>query len=172
MKELSTFILSLKGIATGVSNYRFDLDDDFFNHFPNALIGPSEIPVEVSLDKRPSMIIVDVSHGGFMETDCDRCMERIQLPLQGSRQYIVKFVDQLQEDEDEVIFMERDAEQLNLAPIIYEAVTLSLPLVKVYDCESDPDAPCNYEVLDYLDSEEEDPKDIPTVWDDLKNLKL
>ena len=172
MKELSTFILPLKGIAIGVSNYQFHLDQDFFSHFPNSLIDDARVDVEVELDKRPSMIVVGLRHQGLMVTDCDRCMEQINMPIQGARQYIVKFVDQIQEDEDEIIFMERDAETLDLSVLLYEAVTLSLPLVKTYDCDVDPDAPCNDAVLDYLDRSSEDSKDNPSVWDELKNLEL
>jgi uncharacterized metal-binding protein YceD (DUF177 family) len=83
---------------------------------------------------------------------------------------VLKFVEEEQEDEEDVIYVVQDEDYYNLSPLINEGVTLSLPMIKVYDCLSDPKAPCNKEVLKYLNrgaSEEVSP-----VWDQLKNLKL
>jgi uncharacterized metal-binding protein YceD (DUF177 family) len=83
---------------------------------------------------------------------------------------VLKFVEEEQEDEEDVIYVIQDEDYYNLSPLINEGVTLSLPMIKVYDCQSDPNAPCNKEVLKYLKrgaSEEVSP-----VWDQLKNLKL
>jgi hypothetical protein len=49
-------------------------------------------------------------------------------------------------------------------------VVLALPITNTYDCENDPNPPCNFEVLKHLNPEQNDPSD-GSIWDSLKDLK-
>ena len=173
MKELGRFEIGLRGLRDGIHNFKFEVDQKFFACFEEALIGPCRIEVKVSLDRRPSLLVLQIDHEGTMKADCDRCAEEIDLPLSGSRRILVKFSEEALEEEDDVIYLEPDAERLILGPLIYDLISLSVPMVKKYDCENDASAPCNQEVLKYLTEHqtEEEQKD-DSVWDALKNLKL
>jgi uncharacterized metal-binding protein YceD (DUF177 family) len=73
-----------------------------------------------------------------------------------------------------VVFISREAPELNVAKFIYEFVVLSLPITNTYDCESENPRPCNMEVLDFLNKiNENDDDDVSgdSVWDALKDLK-
>ncbi|MCB0665283.1 MAG: DUF177 domain-containing protein [Saprospiraceae bacterium] len=172
MKAPDQYNLPLKSIGEGARIFEFELDQDFFKSFENDLLGECSIVQKVEVTRRPDFLILSFSHEGFLKADCDRCLEKIRIPISGEKQFILKFVDQEQEDEEEVIYLLRDEDHFDLAPLINELTTLSIPIVKVYDCEKDPDAPCNPEVLRYLDSHEEPSEGRSQIWEQLKDLKL
>ncbi|NND34340.1 MAG: DUF177 domain-containing protein [Saprospiraceae bacterium] len=171
MKASDQFNLPLKSLKEGTRVFTFRLDADFFQSFENKLIGDCNINQTVTVEKRSDLIILTFTHQGYVFTDCDRCLEQIKLPVEGEKAFVVKFVDEPQEDEDEILYFLHHDERYDMSVLINEVVTLSLPMVKIYACENDPDAPCNPEVLKYLDQQNIDTQSSP-VWDALKNLKL
>jgi uncharacterized metal-binding protein YceD (DUF177 family) len=74
------------------------------------------------------------------------------------------------EEEDEVVFISREASDFNLAQYLYEFTVLSLPIRNTYDCQSAPNPPCNFEVLDFLSKEESESRKTGGIWDALKDL--
>ena len=171
MKVRDQYTLPLKSIQEGTRIYEFELTKDFFQSIDNQLIGECSIQQQVLVEKRSELIILHFSHSGFMQTACDRCLEPIQIPISGSRQFILKFVEEEQEEDEDVIYVLRDEDKFDMVPLINEIITLTVPLIKVYDCEEEENAPCNQDVLKYLDRVK--PKDQESqIWDQLKNLKL
>ena len=169
MKELDTFNLPFQGLEVGIHHYHYLINGQFFQVFENSLIEEASIEVAVTLDKRYELSILTIKHEGIVVTDCDRCLEKINLPIQGDKDLMIKYVHEVKEDEEEIIYIFPDCEKLNIAPFIYEFVSLSLPMAKIYDCENNPNAPCNEEVLSYLNPEEDSEESNP-VWEELKKL--
>jgi uncharacterized metal-binding protein YceD (DUF177 family) len=108
MKALDHFSLPLKSITEGTKILEFELDHKFFQLFDNELVGECEIIQKTTIERRSDLIILHLSHDGTIEADCDRCLEPIKIPVSGERKFVIKFVDELQEDEDEIIFILRD----------------------------------------------------------------
>lgn len=171
MKVSDQFNVPLKVLKEGTRLFEYKLEGEFFQSFENELVGVCEIHLKVTLDKRSEAIIVTFSHGGYIITDCDRCLEEIKLPVQGTKTFVLKFVEDSQEDEEDIVYVPYDADKFDLSSLINEVVTLSLPMVKTYDCQNDVKAPCNPEVLKYLNRQESS-EDLSPVWAELKNLKL
>ncbi len=101
---------------------------------------------------------------------CDRCTAEINLPIEDSRSLIAKYTEDDVEVQEQVVFIHREAAHFNVAQYLYEFVVLALPITNVYDCQDEPNPPCNFEVLEHLGHEDGD-DDEPSVWDGLKNLK-
>ena len=76
------------------------------------------------------------------------------------------------EEEDEVVYISREASHFNLAQYLYEFTILALPIRNTYDCQDNPNPPCNREVLDFLEKEaqELEARKSANVWDALKDL--
>lgn len=170
MKELDNYRISLKGLRPGINIFTFELGPTFFQYFEQQLIRQAFVQVDLEVDKRSEMLVVNFSHQGYMITPCDRCLETIKLPLQGNRRLLIKFGVVDSGEDPEVIFLKADSDFFNPARFIYEFIALSIPMVRTYDCTQDPEAPCNEEVLKRL-KPEEGPKESP-IWDELKKLKL
>lgn len=179
MDPLTNYSIPLRGLHEGIHQFEFQIDRAFFDAFENAPIGESTIQLRLEMEKRPGLLTFFFDFEGTVQTECDRCLAPIHLPVEGEQQLVVKVsetiegeVEQDEEDPD-VIFIHPELPKLNLAPLVYEYICLALPMIKIYDCDSDTPRPCNDEMLDRLgaaeDMAEEKPATNP-VWDELKKL--
>jgi uncharacterized metal-binding protein YceD (DUF177 family) len=168
MKSLAHYSIPINGLNLGVHKYEFTIDKSFFNQFENSPIHEGTVEVLINLEKDSSMITVDFVIEGFMNTDCDRCLQPIKLPLKKEYQILIKYAEEARE-EAEIVYIPEDTASINMAKYIYEFVVLSIPMNKVYECEEDVNAPCDEEMLKFLSHEDDQSKDNP-IWEELKNL--
>ncbi|NND09399.1 MAG: DUF177 domain-containing protein [Saprospiraceae bacterium] len=172
MKELEGFSILLRNLKENEQVWTYHLDEHFFKHFEQSMIGASSIDAQAGIIRRSDHLTIAISHKGSVKTSCDRCAEVIDLPIEGEASLMVKLVGTVLEDDAEILYLSSSEEKLNLAPIIYEMISLSLPMVRTYDCDVDENAPCNKDVLKYLAPEAPSGSADDSVWQDLKKLKL
>lgn len=171
MDPFSAFSIPIQGLKTGMHRFEYTLDREFFRHFEGSPIEEGKVEVALQLDKRPSMLVLDFVLNGYSHATCDRCTAPIQLPLQDERQLVVKYGDaEGEDDSDEVVFLSREASALQIAPYLYEFSILALPITNTYNCQDDPNPPCNFEVLKFLKENSDSGKSNP-LWDALHDLK-
>ena len=170
MDPFLAYSIPVQGLKFGVHKYNYLLDRAFFRHFEGSPIEDGSVEVAVVLDKRSDMLLLDLSISGFCHAECDRCTAAIHLPVSGKRQLVIKYGEAEGEDEDEVVFISRDVSVLKIASYLYEFAILAMPITNTYDCENDPNPPCNRDVLKYLEDKNNERTTNP-VWDALKNLK-
>ncbi len=176
MDPLITYSIPVKGLHNGIHQFEFQIDRLFFENFENSPIAESDILVKLEFDKRSDMYVLQFELEGTVRTQCDRCAADINLPIADSQRLLVKFSTEEEPEEADVIFINPEAQQLNVAKYIYEYICLAVPLIRVYDCESDDPRPCNEEALNYLSNggqagePEEEEKEANPIWDELKKL--
>lgn len=175
MEPLNEFTIPIEGLREGIHEFDFQIDNSFFAQFEESMIKKGSFAVKLYFDKRPDMLVLTFDISGSFQTECDRCLVAIDLPIKESQQLLVKYADQASE-QDEVVYISRETKLINVAKFTYEFICLSVPMVKVYDCEAEEAPPCNDEILSFLEIEEqetpaaEEEKDNP-IWDALKDLK-
>lgn len=171
METFEEYLIPIKGLDTGVHLFDFRLTEDFFAVFEDAPITVANILVRVVLDKRETMLLWAFEVTGTVDTSCDRCMEPIQLPIHASHDLIVKYGPK--GEKGDVVYIPVTEPDFQLAKYLYEFSCLSIPMVKVYDCQDEDPPPCNFEVLDRLE-EDEDQADgqQQSLGEQLKNLGL
>lgn len=170
MDPFLPYSIPIQGLKTGMHRFTYALDNAFFGRFEGSPIENGHVDVEMQLDVRPDMLLFDFQIKGHSAAECDRCTAAIQLPLEDERQLVVKYGDAEGEEDDEVIFISREAPEFNVARYLYEFSVLALPITNTYDCENDSVPPCNRDVLKFLEKEADDGKS-DSVWDALKGLK-
>ena len=170
MDPFLPYSIPIQGLKLGVHRFKYILDSAFFRHFEDSPITEGVIEADLQLDKRSDMLLLDFHLKGYVNAACDRCTAPIRLPVEDERQLVVKYGDAEGEEEDEVVFISREAPEFNVAPYLYEFDVLALPITNTYDCASDPNPPCNFDVLKYLENSAGESKSNP-VWDALKGLK-
>ncbi len=169
MDAFVAYSLPIQGLQTGVHHFKFEVDSAFFAQFEDSPVQEGKVFFELELDKRSDLMLFNFTLKGFVKAECDRCTATIDLPLEDERQLIAKFGEEDIEVDDEVIFLHRDAPVFNVAKYLYEFVVLTLPITNTYDCENDPEPPCNFEVLKHLKTDTEEDKS-SSVWDSLRDL--
>lgn len=175
MDALIQYAIPVKGLRNGLHRYEFHIDRLFFVNFEGSPVEDSEIDLELSLDKRPDMLVLEFDFEGTVRTECDRCLAEINLPVSGNARLLVKYSLEEEPEEVEVVYIHPETDHFNVAKYIYEYIVLSMPMIKVYDCEAEDPRPCNEEMLRYLASSS-DPAQAPgeeenPIWDELKKLK-
>ena len=169
MNALSQYSIPIQGLKIGIHHFKFTIDGAFFRNFEDSPVEEGEIQFDLRFDKRPDMFILDFELAGYVKAECDRCTAMIDLPLKDARELIVKYGETEDGEEDEVVFIGREASEFNVAKYLYEFSVLALPITNTYDCASDPNPPCNFEVLKYL-SNDTDAQKPDNVWDALRDF--
>lgn len=172
MAAFTPYALPILGLKVGTHSYQYVLDDAFFALFEDAPIQHAHILVDLKLDKRSDMLLLDFATKGRFQTSCDRCTATIMLPIEDRRTLFVKYGDAEGEEEDEVVFISREASHFNVAKYLYEFSVLAMPLTNVYDCQSEAQPPCNRDILSYLNPDDTPVSTRESVWDALKKGKF
>lgn len=156
MDYLDHYGIPIHGLHFGVHHFKFEVDESFFKCFEDAPIQRGKFLVDIECDKRENQFLLTFNIDGHFEAACDRCLADIDVDSGISKLIWVKYkqegVDQDQLDED-YFYIEETEHIFNVASLIYEFIVLSIPIVKRYDCENDPNPKCDKKVLAYLDQQ-------------------
>jgi uncharacterized metal-binding protein YceD (DUF177 family) len=173
MDSLIPYSIPVRGLRVGTHQFDFQIDREFFRRFEESPVADGQIQVHFMLDKRPDMLVLHFQLAGTVKTDCDRCLAPIDLPIANAQSLIVKFSETEEAEDADVVYVHPEIQQLNIARYIYEYIILAMPIIKVYDCFSEANRPCNLEMLQYLSSENSEPQAAPEsnpIWEELKKL--
>ncbi len=169
MSALKGYQIPIIGLVDGSHTYLYNVDAEFFQHFNNLEFQQDRFEVRLDLDKHQSMFVLDFEINGSLDTECDRCTARISLPIKGTHRLVIKLSDEASTDPD-VEHLSPDVLHIDVDQPIYEFILMSLPLVKIYDCDSDDPRPCDDDALDALEQSAQ--KGDSGIWDALKNLDV
>jgi len=153
MDGLVQYTIPVQGLHNGHHQFDFQVDGAFFKHFEASPVRHGDVQVQMSLDKRPDMLILEFDIEGTVRTNCDRCLANIDLPISGEQRLLVKYSEEEDTGTDEVIFIHPDTQSLKVANFVYEFVVLAIPMIKTYDCETEEEPRCDQTMLSYLDDE-------------------
>lgn len=175
MSALVEYSIPIKGIANGIHQFDYQIDQQFLQHFEESPITDAAVSVQLELEKKPGLFVLHFDISGTVKTNCDRCLADIHLPISGKERLLVKISTEEESEDPEVVYLHPEATRLKVADFIYEFVVLTIPMIKTYECEEEENLPCNEELLDRLyeaeEPEESEESDSNPIWDELKNFK-
>lgn len=167
------YTIQFKGLKDGFHLFEFDLNNKFFEFFNNQDVERGKLTARVNLERKPTLLELEVKIKGTVNVLCDRCLDFFDFPISYSGKLYVKFTNDAYSLEDpDVICLDPEDYQVDLAQYLYESVILSLPYKKVHPDVKKGAASCNPEMLEKLnkilikENKETDPR-----WDKLKDLK-
>jgi uncharacterized protein len=166
MNVLDHFSIPFKGLKIGVHTFKFEVDQPFFKSFNNAYINDGKLSADLILDKRSDLTIADISFIGTVVVTCDRCLEEFDLPLDGNFRLHIKF-SKVEEEQDEVIFIDPESSHINFAKFIYDSICISIPVVNYHESIEE----CNPEMIKKLNESKPDSK-VESVWNILDGINL
>ncbi|MFT7588122.1 MAG: hypothetical protein ACI959_000328 [Limisphaerales bacterium] len=185
MNTLHEYRIPFVGLKNGLHYFNFEVNDGFFEHFETSLVAKGKVFVDISLDRRTHVMTLTFDIGGQVHTECDRCLEPVDIPIHGHHKLFVKISHnqsgsdpsfELDKGSDDVLLIGQDATHIELAGPIHEFIQLSVPIQRNCDELPEDQKPCNQEVIKKLNGEdvankkEENEKPIDPRWDKLRNL--
>ena len=153
MKVLAEFTLPIMGLKFGEHEFDFVIGREFFSQFEASPVTDGDLDVHLVFDKHSDMMLLDFDLFGTVKTECDRCLAPIDLPIEDSQRLIIKFSEEIsnEEESDEVVFIHPETTELNVARYVYEFIVLAIPMIRtIEDCENEPEPPCDFETLNRI----------------------
>ena len=171
MDAFTELQIPYKGLQNGVHQYRFELGDAFFACFEKSSISNADFVVDLQLDRRDHMIVLELAVSGSYRADCDRCLASIDIPLRCLEALIVKFESE-ERTEDDIVYLDPKKNFLDLSGILYESIHVNLPVQNVRDCDREANRYCDQKVLGMWKETREEKQDGNEIWGELKKLKI
>ncbi|MBN1768502.1 MAG: DUF177 domain-containing protein [Prolixibacteraceae bacterium] len=180
MKYLMKYEIPFKGLKEGKHEFEFQLDNKFFEQFENSEVTVGQLDAMVTLTRQSTMLILDMTVRGEVELMCDRCLGNYSQELENTSRLIVKFGVEAEELSDEIVVIEQDDHQFNVAYYLYELVILGLPAKHVHPLDENGESTCDPEMIKKLnmyllddevdDESKNDEPEIDERWSELKKL--
>ena len=166
MEPAPSYDIPLETLTMGVHQFDYALDDAFFGAFETDLIERGTFSAQVEIERVRSQFNLVVRYAGAAGVDCHRCLEPLNLPLQGESELVIKYDSDNPREEDDAVFVPFGTEHYNVARLLFETIGVALPMSITHD---DADLVCDPEMLKYLQpkSVEDAPAGDATSDDDI-----
>lgn len=177
MKRLGEFDIELVRLKPGRHEFDYKLDAAFFEKYDYGIIDKGNLDVKVIMEKSSALLKFDIDIKGTIELTCDRSLENFDYPLSIQNQVMMKFGEEEQELADDVFVIKPDKQVINLADLIYEYITVNVPLKKLhprFENEEEGEDKLVYTSLSAKEMEQErkeKEEDIDPRWKELLKLK-
>ncbi len=166
-KRLVEYIIPYKGLKEGIHTFEFRVDSAFIEYFSDTDIQDADVLVKVQLDNKSTFLHFSFQVRGNITVLCDRCLENCERRIETEDVLIVKWSASEHAKDINMMVVSEDQTEIDLSPIIYEQIKLSVPIRNVHEKETD----CDQYTLQKLnklksgESEQKDPR-----WEKLKTL--
>ncbi|MBQ7041495.1 MAG: DUF177 domain-containing protein [Muribaculaceae bacterium] len=189
MGKFTEFKLPLKSMTLGIHEFEYHLDKQFFKNMESSDIHDADLNVKLSVNHKNDVYDMTFVISGEIVLLCDRCLDDLQFPIESNYHIIVEYGEDYSDDSDELLIIPESDNYLNVAYMIYDTVSLAIPIKHVHpqgqcnkamsamlkkhraieaneDAEIDDDLIEEIEDADNVGNESIDPR-----WSELKKLK-
>jgi uncharacterized metal-binding protein YceD (DUF177 family) len=173
VKKKDKLVIPFEGLKEGIHEFDFNVGREFFSGFEHSIIVDADVDVFVTFEKKSSLFLLHLSINGMVNTECDRCLDDLQLEIDGEQQFVVKITEKSLDDEDHIIAISPNEQELDLTHVIYENIHLLMPIKIAHEDVKD----CNPEIIKQLnlvndpEEDDEDDNEQDPRWDALKKIK-
>lgn len=169
MKDLKEFDIAFLGLKLGKHEFEYQLTDKFFEYFQYDEFYNANLNVELSFEKKTTLFELTFKSKGKVMVNCDVSYEPFEIDLNGNLSLIVRFGENYDNDNEELLIIPHGSHELNVAHYIYEMVALSVPVKRVHPGVED--GTLESEVLNKLEELKKVKERIDPRWEKLKELQ-
>ena len=174
MIKQKEFNIPFSGLKQGKHEFDYKIENKFFESFGYDEFNDAKIDLHVVLNKMSTILELEMQAEGSVNVDCDTSGEPYDQKISGTLELVVKFGDEFNDENDEIVIIPHSEHQLNIAQYVYEMLVLAVPQKRVHPGVLD--GTLESEALKKLEElcpkEERDNKeDSDPRWDELKKLK-
>lgn len=165
MDRIQNYDVAFSGLKEGKHQFKFEVDKEFFQlfdtdqEFTNPLV-----QVDVLLDKHSTFLEFEMRASGSIDLVCDVSNEIFPYSIEQLMKFLVKFGEEYDDSNEEVIIIPHHEYAFNIAQYVYEMVMLSVPMKKLSPSYQEDENEMG-------DEQEEEIKEVDPRWEVLKRLK-
>lgn len=174
MRKLKEFTIPFVGLKLGKHQFEYEINKEFFEYFEYDEFNGANIKVDLLLEKKTTMMELVFKASGTVNLNCDLTNEPFDQPIESELFLVVKFGEEYNDDNEELLILPYGEYEINVQQYIYELIVLAVPSKRVHPGVAD--GTLRSEVLDKLEElspkerEEKKDEDIDPRWNKLKNL--
>jgi len=169
MKDLKEFNIPFVGLKEGKHLFQYKVDNTFFELYDYNEFEKSSINVTLEFVKKSTLFELGFTASGTVNVPCDVTNEYFDLEITATLPLVVKFGQEYNDENEEILILPHEVYQFSVAQFIYEMIVLGIPNKRVHPKVLD--GTMETEALEQLKIKKE--KTVETTdprWDKLKNL--
>jgi uncharacterized metal-binding protein YceD (DUF177 family) len=171
MDKLRNYEVAFSGLKNGKHQFKFEVEQSFFDLFETEQeFTNTHIVADVLLEKHTAFLDFMVAISGTVDLVCDISNEKFAHPINNNIKVLVKFGEEYDDSNEEVITIPHGDSAFNVSQIIYEAIVLSIPMKKISPNVKKEDIELIEKFSPKIQEQEEE-RDIDPRWEALKKLK-
>ena len=147
MKTENQYIIAYKGLHEGSHDFIFNIGKSFIEKHDFLEARDGKLTVEVNMVKKVTQLSFAITISGFIEVQCDRCLDYFPLEIDFKGNLYAKFSGTAGEYDGEVIVLDPEEAEIDLKQYIFESTGLSIPYRKIHPPDSNNEPACNREML-------------------------
>lgn len=146
MGKIALYTIQLKTMPLGSKEYHYTLSQDFFEQMESDEVMSASVNVDLTIEHTASVYRLAMDCKGFIGIPCDRCLDEMKHEVDAHYDIFIKLGDEYDDSMDDVLVIPESEGVLDVAPLIFDTVMLTVPIMHVHQSESD----CNPEMMEQL----------------------
>ncbi|TMM59079.1 DUF177 domain-containing protein [Maribacter algarum] len=173
MMKKKEFSIPFSGLKQGKHEFDYVVNNEFFESFAYTDFNDADLKLRVLLNKTSTMLEFELASEGVVNVDCDITSEPYEQSISTELELVVKFGDEYNDEDDEILIIPHGEHQVNIAQYVYEMIVLAVPQKRIHpgvlDGTLDSEALKKLEELQPKERKE-NTKETDPRWDALKKL--
>ncbi|MEO0571168.1 MAG: DUF177 domain-containing protein [Bacteroidota bacterium] len=167
------FFIPFVGLKQGKHRFEYSIDNTFFESFGYEEFNGAHIEAKATLNKTSTMMELDIEADGSVNVNCDLTNEPYDQEMVSNLHLIIKFGEDYNDEDDEILILPHGEHQFNIAQYLYEMSVLAVPHKRMHpgvlDGTLKSEALQKLQELQPKETTKEDNNTDPR-WDGLKKL--
>ncbi len=168
------FNIPFSGLKQGKHEFDYSIENKFFESFGYNEFNAADISLRVVLNKLSTMMELEMKAQGSVNVNCDTTSEPYDQAISGDLELVIKFGEEFNDENDEILIIPHGEHQLNIAQYAYEMLVLAVPQKRVHpgvlDGTLQSEALRRLQELHPKETRENNNSNDPR-WDELKKLQ-
>lgn len=174
MKDLKDFNIPFVGLKEGSHLFEYQIDKKFFEAYDYDEFNNCNVTAAVDFVKKSTLMELCFTINGTVNVPCDMTNEPYNQKIEGTLNLVVKFGEDYNDDNEDILIIPHEYYQINVAQYIYELIVLSVPSKrlhpKVIDGTIESEALNKLEELRITENNAVEKESTDPRWDKLKDL--
>ena len=174
MSVMKEFTIPFVGLKEEKHRFEFEITKAFFEYFDYHEFNDSALKVVMYLDKKSTMLELSFEVSGMVNVNCDLTNEPFNQEITASLPLIVKFGEEFNDENEEILILPHGAYEVEIQQYIYEMIVLAKPSKLIHpgveDGTLDSEILSKLEEYSIKEKSEEESEEIDPRWNKLKNL--
>ena len=132
MKKQKEFSIPFSGLKQGKHDFEYTIGNEFFESFGYDEFNGAEIQLNVELKKLSNMLEFLMNANGTVNVNCDLTNEPYDQPIEAELKLVVKFGEEYNDEDDDILVIPHGEHQVNIAQYVYEMLVLAVPQKRVH----------------------------------------